>query len=568
MRELLHPLRLCITLAVVFLGLHVSLTEAQDLAAPRPLPDNPFPAYPDQALGVIADGDVVFLANVTAEGRVESVRVLEVPAEGVGFEDAVREAVLQWRFEPARSNGVPRPAAYAGRIAFTRQLPYTHARMYRQSSEAVWSEAQEVVDTLGRVEEATDVESQILVTQWVRFDAADFGLPPPESAGPGQGLPQEFELHIFVSPFVEPARVHVGSVSIGLNNVQYNLGVAEQWFFRTLERRLGERGQAIPIDAGMHRWVASSLLGAPDSCLDASPTDDATPQAPTRLTAITPMSPEPVSTDAVVILEVVVSLDGAVTSSRAMQVAGSDPDGKVVAAAAGAVSLWRYSPALWERCSVPFTGTANVVFRRPDTDAATPDVQAPGIDVVLLVDTSANSGEQFRTIQQAAAAVLRQLQPGDRAELVEFESKVFRVQPFTSDLSQVEEAVGRLTVGGATAFYNALHIVLTALEETNQGRQGDLRPVAIVVLSDGVDTSSLATFEQVLELAKQSESAIYSVRLGSDSGQQSREAARALRQLAEETGGRSISSGSSMSDLDEAALLIAEGLAGLRLLGP
>ncbi len=34
----------------------------------------------------------------------------------------------------------------------------------------------------------------------------------------------------------------------------------------------------------------------------------------------------------------------------------------VVAAAAGAVSLWRYRPARSDECPVPFTGTANVIF--------------------------------------------------------------------------------------------------------------------------------------------------------------------------------------------------------------
>lgn len=364
--------------------------QVEDLAAPRPLPDNPPPEYPDPALGATVDGDVVFVAHVTAEGHVASVRFLEVPEEGVGFEGAVREAVLQWQFEAARTNGVPRLGTYVGKVTFTQRLPYAHARMYSRSSQDVWQEALEVVGALGHAEDVTDVESQILVTQWVRFDAALFGQPPPESAGPGQGLPQEFELHVFVSPFVEPARVHVGSVSVGLGNVRYNLGVAEQWFFRALERRLGERGQAIPTDARTHRWVASQLLGVPDSCLDSSPTDGTAQQTPTSLTVVPAISARPLSADSVVALEVVVSLDGAVTASRAVEVAESDTDGMVVAAATGAVSLWRYRPARSEECPVPFTGTANVIFPAAANNAGvvyTPDDE--GIEIpkpVQMVD--------------------------------------------------------------------------------------------------------------------------------------------------------------------------------------
>jgi VWFA-related protein len=69
----------------------------------------------------------------------------------------------------------------------------------------------------------------------------------------------------------------------------------------------------------------------------------------------------------------------------------------------------------------------------------------------------------------------------------------------------------------------------------------EVRRQAIVVLSDGEDTSSLVSFEEVLELAKRSETAIYTI--GLQPREQSalrgfREAEFVLRQLAQETGGR------------------------------
>ena len=42
-------------------------------------------------------------------------------------------------------------------------------------------------------------------------------------------------------------------------------------------------------------------------------------------------------------------------------------------------------------------------------------------------------------------------------------------------------------------------------------RQADLRREAIIVLSDGEDTSSLVSFEEVLELSKRSDTAIFSI---------------------------------------------------------
>ena len=116
------------------------------IVSPQPLSGNPVPTYPDQALAAAVYGDVVFIASVSADGHVDTVRVVAVPREDVGFEEAVHDAVMQWRFEAARSDGVRIAMAYAGKINFTRELPYTHARLYSASSQVVWREAQEVID--------------------------------------------------------------------------------------------------------------------------------------------------------------------------------------------------------------------------------------------------------------------------------------------------------------------------------------------------------------------------------------------------------------------------------------
>ena len=67
-----------------------------------------------------------------------------------------------------------------------------------------------------------------------------------------------------------------------------------------------------------------------------------------------------------------------------------------------------------------------------------------------------------------------------------------------------------------------------------------MRRQAVVLFSDGEDTSSLVSFEEVLEIAKRSETAIYTIALR-DAGAQTRgfrEAEFVLRSLAQETGGR------------------------------
>ena len=66
--------------------------------------------------------------------------------------------------------------------------------------------------------------------------------------------------------------------------------------------------------------------------------------------------------------------------------------------------------------------------------------------------------------------------------------------------------------------YNAIYIALKDLKKVVATNVEDIRRQAIVVLSDGEDTSSLLPFEEVLDLAKRSETAIYAIGLRSDEG--------------------------------------------------
>ena len=160
------------------------------------------------------------------------------------------------------------------------------------------------------------------------------------------------------------------------------------------------------------------------------------------------------------------------------------------------------------------------------------------IALALLVDTSASMDEEMATAQEAAIGFAQRLNPDDLAEIVDFDSRVDILQTFTNDIEQLERAIRQTSAGGSTSLYNALYISLKEIGKAPL-RLEDVRREAIVVLSDGEDTSSLVTFEEVLDLAKRSETAIYTIGLKVDeSGSGFREADFVLRQLAQETGGR------------------------------
>src|SRR5688572_4543021 len=160
----------------------------------------------------------------------------------------------------------------------------------------------------------------------------------------------------------------------------------------------------------------------------------------------------------------------------------------------------------------------------------------------LLIDTSSSMEDRMVIAQNAAIGFVRKLRPTDLGEVIGFDSRAEVLQKFTSDINELEQAIRKTVAGGSTSMNNAIYISLKGLKKIPIRQEDEIRRQAIILLSDGEDTSSLVTFEDVLDLARRSETAIYAIGLMEDStGGQSkgfREATYALRQLTNDTGGR------------------------------
>jgi Ca-activated chloride channel family protein len=166
--------------------------------------------------------------------------------------------------------------------------------------------------------------------------------------------------------------------------------------------------------------------------------------------------------------------------------------------------------------------------------------------LAILLDTSNSMESKLQTAQEAAIGFVRRMRPSDTIELIDFNSQVRIAQTFTNDIRQLEAAIRATTVNGSTSLYNAIYVSLKELKKERARTAEEIRRQAIVVLSDGDDTTSLVNYEDVLDLAKRSETAIYAIGLR-ESGMgrpQFKEAEFVLRQLASETGGRAFFPGS------------------------
>ena len=164
-------------------------------------------------------------------------------------------------------------------------------------------------------------------------------------------------------------------------------------------------------------------------------------------------------------------------------------------------------------------------------------VQQP-IALAVLLDTSASMEGKLETAQEAAIGFARRIRPRDLMEVIDFDAQVTILQGFTSDVPALERAIRQASVNGSTSLYNAIYISLKDLKKARLAG-AEIRREAIIVLSDGDDTSSLVDYDEVLDLAKRSNTAIYAIGLKQSAGARDfRQAEFVLKQLAQETGGR------------------------------
>lgn len=132
------------------------------------------------------------------------------------------------------------------------------------------------------------------------------------------------------------------------------------------------------------------------------------------------------------------------------------------------------------------------------------------LDVVILLDTSASMTGSMELVQAAAIRFARSLRASDRAAVMGISNGLRVLQPFTNEFPAVEQAIKSTRPAGKTPFYASIY---TALNELAKDRRLATTPrrQAIVVLSDGQDTSSTFTFDTLLTEVRRSAVPIYAI---------------------------------------------------------
>lgn len=155
---------------------------------------------------------------------------------------------------------------------------------------------------------------------------------------------------------------------------------------------------------------------------------------------------------------------------------------------------------------------------------------------VLLLDSSGSMEERFTLARSAAIRFLDGLRPEDVAAVYRFDSKVERVQDFSSSRDLAPTAY-TIRAYGMTTLNDAILEAADTLASRTEPRK------AIVILSDGMDTQSRVTSDKAVERALAVGASIYAVDMSQMDVAASRKQSGAptLKAFAEKTGGRFVS---------------------------
>jgi VWFA-related protein len=173
---------------------------------------------------------------------------------------------------------------------------------------------------------------------------------------------------------------------------------------------------------------------------------------------------------------------------------------------------------------------------RQQIDTFDKKLQSP-VSLAVLIDRSASVADHFPFVLDAASAFVKSMihEKDDRGLVVGFDSKVYLLQDWTDDSNALVDSIRKLTSAGGTSVFDAIY--KTCRDKFDVA---DTREKSVVLVTDGEDTTSRASFEQALQMAKSAGATIYVVGIRAEGSLNTREfqGNRVLTNLTDLTGGR------------------------------
>jgi VWFA-related protein len=160
-------------------------------------------------------------------------------------------------------------------------------------------------------------------------------------------------------------------------------------------------------------------------------------------------------------------------------------------------------------------------FRREDIPVA----------MGIVIDNSGSMRDKRPAVNAAAINFVKASNPQDKVFIVNFNEDFFLDQDYTASVPKLKDALERIEARGGTALYDAV-----VASSDHLKKSGLLEKKVLLVVTDGEDNASRESLEQAIRrLQEENGPTVYTIGLLAE--EHSKRARRALRQMAEETGG-------------------------------
>lgn len=158
------------------------------------------------------------------------------------------------------------------------------------------------------------------------------------------------------------------------------------------------------------------------------------------------------------------------------------------------------------------------------------DNEIQPVTVAVMIDSSGSMTLNLEFVKQAAEQFIIRLLPEDKGRVGYFNDKIAFLSEFTSDRDAIISSIRDMQFGNPTRLYDAVAFSLDELKDI-EGRK------VILAFTDGADTASRVGQGEILRRAREEEVMIYGIGLESEMMGTRTRPDRALRRMADETGG-------------------------------
>ena len=149
----------------------------------------------------------------------------------------------------------------------------------------------------------------------------------------------------------------------------------------------------------------------------------------------------------------------------------------------------------------------------------------------IVIDNSGSMRDKRPQVNAAAINLVRSSNPQDQVFIVNFNEEYFLDQDYTGSIPKLKDALERIESRGGTALYDAV-----VASSDHLKKSAELEKKVLLVVTDGEDNASRESLEQALRrLEEQNGPTVYTIGLLGE--EHNKRARRALREMAEDTGG-------------------------------